>query len=299
MKGAGNLHRTVFACVVCHTRWTAPLRRMPPWPVGSSTELCAVVPTGWWTLHDDPRARPGRPAAVNPHDVKNIIPHDDIARRVGCCGVSYREAMPNLRCARCGAEAGYELTDGDHCYHAVFFSREGCVEVPCEEPDDATLNARFMARRNAQTEPMEDVGMAGVSPSLTVDLDAVWSDDTPSVELFPELESFAARVAGLEVRVCLNGVWVRPQWPEGERVRLIALDAVPRGRSHDPLFWWTDVPLAQGVHDRHQWHQWCVDAQVCVVWERWPEGSSARATRVAFRVPWERWRDAWREALGG
>ncbi len=299
MRGAGarSIERTVFGCAVCHARWTAPLRALPAWLVGGTTERCTEVPTGWWTLRDDPRGRPGHPAVVHPHDVKNLIPHEDPHRRVGCCGVSYRQGLPNLRCARCGADAGYELSDGDHCHHAVFLPLDGCVIVPVDEPDDAALRARFEARRSAPGEPPADQGMAALPATLTVDVDAVWGDDVPVVSAFVEVTDLAVRVTGTELRVRLDGVWVRPPWPEGERDRLVALGAVARGRAHEPLFWWTDLPAAQGDPDRHRWHQWCVDGALCVVWERWPGAQSRGGSQVAFRVSWPRWLDAWRAAL--
>lgn len=296
-SGAKSIERTVFGCAVCHARWTAPLRALPAWLQGGARELCTEVPTGWWSLRDEPRGRPGHPAVVHPHDVKNLIPHEDIQRRIGCCGVGYREGLPNLRCARCGVDAGYELSDGDHCYHAVFFPLAGCVRVPVDEPDDDTLHARFEARRGEQGALPEDAGMAALPLDLKVDPDAVWGDDVPRVSAFTELSDLEVRIVGRELRVRLDGVWFRPPWPEGERDRLIALGAIPRGRAHEPLFWWTDLPAAQGDPDHHRWNQWCVDGALCVVWERWPGGQSRDGSQVAFRVPWPHWLAVWRAAL--
>jgi hypothetical protein len=288
--------RHAFGCPHCGAPFTPPLRALPPWVPRDAADRCCEVPEGYWSLRDDARTRPNHPVAVNPHDLQGVIPHPDSGRRVGCCGVSYRAVQPNVLCARCGAEAGYELTDGDHVPHAVFVAQTPCAAADTAEPDDDTLRARFEARRGDAGSLPADAGWFAVPERLRVNPDLLY-DDPQDAALFPALHDLDVRVVGHEVRLALDGVWVRPPWPDGERDRVVALGAIPLGGSAEPLYWWADVPTGAGTFDRHQWHQWRVGDAVCVSWERWPNSRSTRAPGVGFQVPREHWEFVWRAAL--
>ena len=77
-------------------------------------DRCTDAPPGTWRRQVDRRQRPGAPIVVGPDDVCQVTLHPEVRRRIGCCGVSYRQGEPNLLCRGCGAEVGYMLTDGDH-----------------------------------------------------------------------------------------------------------------------------------------------------------------------------------------
>ncbi len=288
--------RHAFGCPTCGARFTPLLRALPAWVPRDAADRCCEVPEGFWSLRDDPRGRPHHPVAVSPHDLLGVVPHPESGRRVGCCGVSYRAGLPNVLCARCGAEAGYELSDGDHVPHAAFLAETRCAAADTGEPDDDALRARFEARGEDVGALPEDAGWSALPERLRVDPERLY-DDPQDPALFPALHDLDVRVAGREVRVALDGVWVRPPWPDAERDRVVALGAIPTGGDAEPLFWWTDVPVAPGAFDRHQWHQWRVRDTLCVAWERWPGGRSTRAPGVGFRVPREHWEFVWRAAL--
>lgn len=293
------VQRTVFGCPGCNARWTDALRPLPAWLPRDAHGLCGESPAGFWSRRDDLRARPDHPVAVHVHDVKNLRPHPDPYRRIGCCGVGFRAALPNLLCARCGAEAGYELTDGDHCRHAVFLPMHKRLTIVTDEPDDDALHARFVARQSSAATPRPDAGMDAAPARLRVDPEAIWADDLQRPAHFPKLHSLGVAVTGTEVRLSLDGVWLRPPWPESERDRVLALGALPRGRADAPLYWWRDLPGPDGRVDRHQWHQWGVQGALCVAWQRMPGARSDGSPCVGFRVVWSAWADAWRAALGG
>jgi hypothetical protein len=141
--------------------------------------------------------------------------------------------------------------------------------------------------------------MDAIPAHLRVIADTLWNDDLQNPSLFPELTDFSVLICGLDVRLSLDGILVRPPWPDGERDRLIALRALPRGLLNEPLAWWSDANTGAARTDRHQWWQWCVDGELCVAWQRAPNGVFSEREAVAFRVPWELWELAFREALSG
>jgi hypothetical protein len=291
-----SVTRHAFGCPACGAHLTPPLRALPAWVPRDGVELCCEVPEGYWSVREDARGRPTHPVAVNPHDLQGVAPHPDMHRRVGCCGVSYRPGQPNVLCARCGAEVGYELTDGDHVQHAVFLAESPRAAVVVAEPDDDALRARFDARVGDPRALPADAGWSAVPERLRVDPERLY-DDPQDPARFPALHDLDARVVGRELRVALDGVWVRPPWPDGERDRVVALGAIPLGGGPEPLFWWVDLPTSPDARDRHQWSQWRVDDTLCVSWERWPGARSTRGPGVGFRVPREHWEMVWRAAL--
>jgi hypothetical protein len=168
-----------------------------------------------------------------------------------------------------------------------------------DEPDDDALLALFSARRASAKTALVDAGMDAIPAHLRVIADTLWNDDLQNPSLFPELTDFSVLICGLDVRLSLDGILVRPPWPDGERDRLIALRALPRGLLNEPLAWWSDANTGAARTDRHQWWQWCVDGELCVAWQRAPNGVFSEREAVAFRVPWELWELAFREALSG
>lgn len=293
------IERSRFGCSACGTFWTPPLRRLPAWLASEARgNVCSDSPVGTWSLRPEPRSRPGYAVALNIEDVRGLVQHEDIGRSVGCCGIGFREGLPNLCCAGCRREAAFRLSDGDHFTHAIFVPDAPLERVLADEPDDETLLARFSRRRAAAVAPLPDAGMDAVPERLRVVADSLWYDDTPDPGLFPELTDLSVIVCGFEVRLSLDGVQVRPPWPDGERDRLIALGALPRGLASDPLCWWSDAQ-ADGAEtsDRHQWWQWCVGEELCVAWQRGRGGRFSEREAVAFRLPWELWELAFREAL--
>lgn len=294
----GVIERCRFGCSACGAIWTPPLRRLPAWIEGDARwDVCSEAPVGTWSLRPEPHGRPGYAVALNIEDVRGLVLHEDGRRTIGCCGIGYRERLPNLRCAACRREAAFRRSDGDHCHHAIFVPDVRVATALCDEPDDEALLARF-SRRRAEVAPLPDAGMDGLPARLRVAIDRLWDSDVQKPALFPELADLSVIVCGLEVRLVLDGVQVRPPWPDGERERLIALGALPRGKPDDPLYWWSDRTSDKAERpDRHQWWQWCVDDELCVAWQRSPGGTSSESEAVAFRLPWELWELALREAL--
>jgi hypothetical protein len=289
--------RSVFGCASCGQAWTPPLRRLPAWiEQDGRWDVCSDSPVGTWSLRPEPRGRPGCPVALNLENAPGLLIHPEVQRSIGCCGISYREQKPNLLCP-CGAEAAYRLSDGDHCNHAAFVAATPLETIECDEPDDATLLARFTSRREATALALPDAGMDAIPRHLRVIADGLWNDDLQTPALFPALSRCSMQVSGLEVRLALDGLWIRPPWPDGERDRAIALGVLPRGRADDPLSWWSDQPAGAPAANRHQWWQWCVDGELCVAWQRGQGTTFNDPEAVAFRLPAELWELAWREAL--
>lgn len=248
-------------------------------------------------MRPEARGRPDHPIALNITDVQGLVQHEDIHRSTGCCGVGYRDKLPNLRCAHCQFEAAFRLSDGDHCNHAIFVSAAPIDTVFSDEPADDTLQALFLARRAVGNVALPDAGMHSLPAGLRVNADSLWNDDVPDPSLFPQLSDFSVRISGLEIRLSLNGIVIRPPWPDGERDRLLALHALPRGLPHEPLEWWFNTNTGSAEADRHQWWQWCIDGELCVAWQVAPNGKFSEREAVAFRLPWEMWELAYREAL--
>lgn len=258
---------------------------MPPWLEAIQTwDECSECPAGTWAPRPEPRGRPRHPIALNVADVRGLVPHEEARRSVGCCGVGYRERLPNLRCGRCGQGAAFRLSDGDHCRHAIFVAETPLATEPVDEPDDAELQAAFSARRMISG-AIDAAGMDAVPRRLRIVADALWRADEQEPGPFPQLEDFSMTVVGLAVGLTLDGVTVRPPWPDGERERVIAMQTLPRGWPDDPLSWWADVDV-----QRHEWFQWVVGDELCVGWQAGREA-------VAFRLPWELWELTFREAL--
>lgn len=260
---------------------------MPGWLEALQTwDECSECPAGTWAPRPEPRGRPEHPVALNLADVRGLVIHEEVRRRIGCCGVSYRERLPNLRCERCRLEAAFRQSDGDHCRHAIYVSATPVATEFLKEPDDAELEAMFVAQRMI-VGTIEDAGMDAVPRRLRALAEAVWDADVQRIELFPPLADFSLTVVGLEVGLTLDGVTVRPPWPDGERERVIAMQTLPRGWADEPLYWWADVH-----GQRHEWFQWVVGDELCVAWQ-----SGRAAEVVAFRLPWEIWELSFREAL--
>ena len=261
-------------------------------------DVCSDSPAGTWSLRPEPRCRPEHPVALNIADVQGLVLHEETMRIIGCCGVGYRDKLPNLRCAKCQYEGAFRLSDGDHCNHAIFVPATPLAVVQSDELDDATLLELFTARRAMGKTSLPDAGMDGLPAHLRVIADSLWNDDLQNPALFPELKDFSVLVSGLEVRLSLDGVVVRPPWPDGERDRMLALCAVPRGLPDDALSWWHDENGNTAQRMRHHWWLWCVGGEICVAWQRAPHGVYSEREAVAFRLPWELWDVAFREALG-
>lgn len=294
------IERARFGCPSCGAVWTPPLRRLPAWLENEVRwDVCSDSPVGTWSLRPDARGRPEHPIALNITDVQGLVQHEEITRSSGCCGIGYREKLPNLRCANCRHEAAFRLSDGDHCNHAIFVPATPLETVLSDEPDDDALQTVFFARRTAVIAPLSDAGMDAIPKHLRVIADILWNDDLQDSSLFPELTDFSVLSSGLEIRLSLDGVVVRPPWPDGERDRLIALGAIPRGLPNEPLEWWFNANTGAAKTDRHQWWQWCVDGELCVAWQRAPNGKFSEKEAVAFRLPWELWELTFREALRG
>lgn len=248
-------------------------------------------------MRPDPRGRPEHPVALNITDVQGLVQHEDTRRSIGCCGVGYREKQPNLRCAQCRHEAAFRLSDGDHCNHAIFVPATPLVAMVSDEPDDETLLARFSARRAVAPVQLADAGMDAMPAHLRLVADTLWNDDVQNPALFPELTDFSVLLRGLEIRLVLDGVQIRPPWPDGERDRMLALCAFPRGLPHEPLDWWFDANMGANQTDRHHWWQWCVEGDLCIAWQRAPNGAFSEREAVAFRLPWDLWEITLREAI--
>ncbi len=292
------IERSRFGCPSCGALWTPPLRRLPAWLENEVRwDVCSDSPTGTWSLRPNSPGRPEHPIALNIEDVQGLVLHEDTARSIGCCGIGYRDKLPNLRCAHCRHDAAFRLSDGDHCNHSIFVSATPLATVLSDEPDDDALLASFSARRAAAKATVPDAGMETISAHLRVIADTLWNDDLQNPSLFPELTDFSVLICGLDVQLSLDGILVRPPWPDGERDRLIALCALPRGLPNDPLTWWTNANTGAAQKDLHQWWQWCVDGQLCVAWQRAPNGVFSEREATAFRLPWEIWELAFREAL--
>ena len=289
------IERAVFGCRECGARWTQPLRPLPSW-LERAASACAETLEGTYVERPDHRARPEHAIALHPVDVRGLRRHEDTSRSTGCCGVGFRPGKPNLRCAGCGHEAAYELTDGDHVPHAIFVGGAPLETFACDEPDAATLRERFAARGPGD-DAGEDPAYDALLARWQVDPERVWDDDQPRAERFVALEDFGVRVAGRSVRLGLDGLWVRPAWPAAERDRVLALGAPPRGRDDVPVYGWADVPLPGAAPDRHEWHQWSIGGEVCVLWRRSRVGSPAPEPAVAWRLPLAQWERAWRAAL--
>ena len=293
-----SVSRQVFGCPTCGNRFTPPLRRLPEALRVRSGARCCEAPEGFYVVHDAPMDRPGCGVAVNPHDVRNVIPHPDPYRRAGCCGVSYVTRLPNLRCARCGDDVGYELSDGDHAEHVIYLPTHPRAEVPCDEPGDASVMARAEARWRIPDPAPADEGLDALPARLRVEVDTLFEREPQDPSRFPALHDVGVAVHAREVRLFLDGVCVRPPWPEGERDRVVALGAIPGGGASVPLCWWSTEPARGSGHNLHHWYQWRVGETLCVLWDRWPESCSTDRLGVAFQLPWELWELAWREALG-
>lgn len=194
----------------------------------------------------------------------------------------------------------YEHDIDERCHvdiDAIFVSATPLTTMLSDEPDDDTLQALFSARRTAANAPLPDAGMNAIPKHLRVIADTLWGDDLQNPSLFPELTDFSVAMSGLEIRLSLDGVVIRPPWPDGERDRLIALGAVPRGLPNDPLTWWSNAKTSAGQEERDHWWQWCVGSDLCVAWQRAPNSAFSEHEAVAFRLPWELWELAFREAL--
>jgi hypothetical protein len=224
-----SISRQVFGCPTCGNRFTPPLRRLPEALRVRSGARCCEAPEGFYVVHDAPMDRPGCGVAVNPHDVRNVIPHPDPYRRAGCCGVSYVTRLPNLRCARCGDDVGYELSDGDHAEHVIYLPTQPRAEVPCDEPGDASVMARAEARWRIPDPAPADEGLDALPARLRVEVDTLFEREPQDPSRFPALHDVGVAVHAREVRLFLDGVCVRPPWPEGERDRVVALGAIPGG----------------------------------------------------------------------
>jgi hypothetical protein len=292
------IERAVFGCLHCGAVFTPPLRRLPAWlDEDPGYAACTEVPTGTWSPRAEPGGRPDHPVAVSVIDARGLVLHEEHRRIVGCCGVGYRAGLPNLRCARCRREVAFRLSDGDHCRHAVFVSATPLATSLHDEPDDEALRARFACRLAAAGEPPPDAGMDALPDRLRVQPDSLWEDDVQRVDVFPELRDLAVSVTGTEVRVALDGVWIRPPWPAPERDRSIALEQVSAARDDEPLTWWADVVGPHGSRDRHEWTAWRVGGSLCAGWRRARGARFEDTPQIAFRAPWELWELAWREAL--
>ena len=291
------IERRRFGCPSCGALWTPPLRELPAWlDARTRRDACAEAPVGTWVRRPCPRGRPEHPVAVNIDDGRGLALHEDYHRTQGCCGVGHRERLPNLRCQGCGAEAAYRLSDGNHCSHAFFLPEPALITEQADEPSDDELRERFEARLGCSEPPLDDAGFDGLRPRFDSEA-ARWVEDAEAPAVFPTLRDLQVRLRGLEVRLELDGLLVRPPWPDDERDRLLALGALARGRPEETVAWWSTLSEGDGARSQHEWRQWCVGDELCVTWERRRGTSGGPQPVIAFRLPWELWELAWREAL--
>lgn len=95
-----------------------------------------------------------------------------------------------------------------------------------------------------------------------------------------------------ELRLCLDGTWVRPPWPTEETRRILALGRVPMGRPDEPLEWW--VERSHGTVMVDSWRQWVDHGMLVVEWRQWQSYPNFEASEtLAFFVEAEFWELVW------
>jgi uncharacterized protein (TIGR02996 family) len=101
---------SIFRCVACGLPLTGPV-----WPLGdvvwlSQADQTTLVPAGFFWVSEGEvwNGTAGHPC-VHLGDLRNIEPHPDSRRRIGCCGVDGCEGV-NTVCAN-GHEVGTECSD--------------------------------------------------------------------------------------------------------------------------------------------------------------------------------------------
>ena len=235
-----------LGCAHCGAQLTEWLR---PWPLSDDVrDQQTEVPAGTWAHRPSPQ-RPGFPVAVHLGSTVGLAPHPEIRRSIGCCGISYREGQPNLVCAACGAEAGYRLSDGDHCVHGIFLAEHVVDRQAVALP--ALVDAAVSVVRAR--------GFDALQARFALPEHVAWEADEPYALAEREAVEIAlAEVDGL-LELTLGGVVVRPPWPAGEQRRLRVLGATAEGTPDDPIEWWfvpAGITHAEERAERHDWLHW-------------------------------------------
>jgi len=284
-----GLHR--FDCPECGATLAAALRSV------DVPAVVAVYESQTWLVGSSgflPRDSPLWPAGlanatglhglVAPRDRAQIALHDDPARTIGCCGLSYGSLTDaNLVCARCRAEVGVGYEDCCGPHWAAFFDR---VVHTVEERLDP-WPSDHVERAEVLRMVLDAAPAASPIPHLPSAAD-------PRVYYFsPETWHHATRAEwcslGLEGTVDHPVLVLRtPTLPDGLRVptplvvlmRLLVLEEVPYGTAECALPW-----RAQGDED--------FDVNVAHDTGRVIFDLAARGTHLSFCLDEAVWSQAW------
>jgi len=265
-----------LGCRACGAQLTEWLRAWPLTDEGRAVQT--EVPVGTFAPRPSHR-RSGFPVAVHLSSTVGLREHPEGRRSIGCCGISYREGQPNLVCAGCGAEAGYRLSDGDHCVHGLFLADHVVDRQGVELPELVDVQVPAVAAR----------GFEALHARYPLPDHIAWEPDEAYALEEREEASLAVAVVDGAVQLEVGGVIVRPPWPEAEQRRLRMLGAVAEGSALEPVEWWF-VPAGTVHADeraaRHDWMHWRDGPWMGLAWSH---GDRMAGVKVAHR--------AWRAAL--
>lgn len=255
-------------------------------------DRCNALAGGCFMI-DPARDRPEHPMTVNVGDTFGLIFHPDPNHTHGCCGVGYSGGLANLCCARCGAEVGMVMADGQHAPHSAHLRDHGPVVDDVAGPDDAQVAARIAGLG-------EIVTPTPWSTEFPAELtgDERWIDDldtvAPEVPVLRELVVTVDRgAAGTRLILWLDGRGVVPPWPAREVAWICALGRIAPGSVLLPWHSW--LPVQVGCEE---WRHAALaregqEAEICAAW--WRQVATLRHGEpeqvLAFRVPltvWER-----------
>jgi hypothetical protein len=288
-----NIPMIRFGCPSCQTPLTPMLRALPEFLAGDN-ERCTQSAASCYRFIPDEKRRPEAPIAILPSEMQGLIEHEDRHRLIGCCGVGYRERLPNLRCATCKEEIAYRESDGDHIWHAIYIPSHELERSSLSGPSDDELRARLEAHRVNPNPPptvfsWEEM-IAALMPSPLFDYDPEYMPEIPA------LRSFDVSVhEGGEVCLWLNEQPIMAPWSKAERERVLTLGRMPGGRPTEPIIWWYghEAPTEgeNKVYWQHEWTFWQDKEDVFVVWQ-WRR-QRPREPVLAFRIDAAYWEYIW------